>query len=134
VSKTFRYRKISCMTDGMVWVDTNGRCVKCADRLVSSRDAVNHLQPGQRPPEVVVKYKMWKQRDGSLIRIKDMDDHHLVATIRMSERRADDIERRANAKLVGAEDAEHTHDWSMGLSKRHDDLVFEAKVRGIDLL
>jgi len=40
---------------------------------------------------------MWKQRDGTLIRLIDMDDKHLFNAIRMLERAAD--RRAAKAEL-----------------------------------
>lgn len=37
--------------------------------------------------DVLVVYKTWKTANGKLIRLVDMDDHHLVAAIRMVEQR-----------------------------------------------
>lgn len=105
----FRYTKVSCTFDGKVWVDKNGRCTKCADKLLDICEAFKHLSPELRPPEVKVVYKTWRQCDGTSIRIKDMTDHHLVAAIQMTERRSS---------------------WR---AKQREDLIFEAKVRGIDL-
>lgn len=40
-----------------------------------------------KPEEI--KYAIWKQRDGTEIRVVDMDDQHLFNTIRMLERSAE---------------------------------------------
>lgn len=130
VVETVNYTLLACVTDGGVWVDRNGRCTKCGDELVTSREAWDHLEPAARPTDVfTVRYKAWKQRDGQLIRIKEMADSHLVAAIRMCEERAKDADERHRDNQDGTDPWEY--EW--GLHRGYDDLVFEAKVRGIAL-
>lgn len=56
------------------------------------------------------EYVMWKQRDGTEIRVVDMDDRHLYNTIRMCE-------RGAEARCKRAELAQHSMD--------PDDVLFD---------
>lgn len=46
--------------------------------------------------ETVVPYAIWKQKDGTEIRVIDMDDQHLFNTIRMLERNAEARAKRAD--------------------------------------
>ena len=78
--------------------------------------------------EETVQYVMWKQRDGTKVRIVDMNDQHLFNAIRMCERRAE--------YLCGLQRGEHEDpvmEPEFFLHCRYDDLVFEARKRGIKL-
>ncbi len=81
-------------------------------------------------------YVMWKQRDGALIRVIDMDDGHLYNTIKMLERNADARAKRENEKQFSTDPDvpfyELTREQCLARPVYHA-LVDVAKARGIDL-
>jgi hypothetical protein len=81
-----------------------------------------------------VPYVMWKQRNGILIRLIDMDDKHLFNTIRMLERIAD--RRAARAELAQNRcEADEYFDYSPAQFLRpvYHSMVAMAAARGIQL-
>lgn len=78
-------------------------------------------------------YVMWRQRDGTLIRIVDMDDRHLYNTIRMLERTADARARRLNEEHdPSLPKYEVTRESTLSRPIYHA-LLAMAGARGIDL-
>lgn len=79
-----------------------------------------------------VVFKTWKTRDGRVLRIVDMEDDHLVNAIRM-------LEREAHAKYLTQDTGGLTAvdmvvlEETFFLHRNYDDLVFEARKRGIQL-
>lgn len=75
-------------------------------------------------------YVMWKQRDGAMIRVKDMDDRHLYHAIKMLERNAEARSKRAE-KMYGY--SEQDFDYEAVFKPVHHAMVKVAEARGIDL-
>jgi hypothetical protein len=80
-----------------------------------------------------VEYTEWKQRDGTPIRLVDMDDNHLFNTIRMLERKAE--ARCKKADKFQSFDPEDRFDNSphMFLPPIYEVMVAMATARGIKL-
>jgi hypothetical protein len=80
-----------------------------------------------------VQYETWKTRDGRELRIVDMEDSHLVATIRMLEKQADkryDEDCKA-VPYWGSEDAEMMPERSWYVHPKLPALLLQARSRGI---
>ena len=80
--------------------------------------------------------RMWTTAEGKRLRVRDMDNGHLVNTIRMLERRADG-EIGACMAIAAAEYDGYSDvfdDADVGsIYPIYDDMVAEAKRRGLDL-
>lgn len=82
--------------------------------------------------EITVRYKEWRKADRTLVRIKGMDDHHLVAAILMCERTAQfRFDKQAEHNSRGQR--KEIRPYESFVARQYEDLVFEARVRGIDL-
>jgi hypothetical protein len=85
---------------------------------------------------VEVPYVVWEQRDGTPIRVKDMDDRHLYNTIRMLERTAEATAKRENEKQFPTDPDvpfyELTREQCIDRPIYHA-MVAVATARGIDL-
>lgn len=78
-----------------------------------------------------VRYVAWKTKDGRLLRVADMDDAHLVSTIRMLERKVEAKHADACAHMSDPDDVTPEAEWM-----EHpvlDFMRFVAKTRGIVL-
>jgi len=93
--------------------------------------------PRCKPKPVVVPYAIWKQVDGTEIKVVDMDDHHLFCTIRMLERNAERKvkEQTQHENSVWGEGDDFCFDWSPEhfLKPIYYTLVAVAQTRGIQL-
>lgn len=80
-----------------------------------------------------VKLVIWKCKDGREIAVRDMEDAHLVNTIRYLERRAERIADSSN--IMGAVDIMDfiPGEFSWFLPPQYDTMVAVAKGRGIKL-
>ena len=85
---------------------------------------------------------IWVQRDGTPIHVRDMDDYHLLCTIRLlrrwSKRLADNYNRETEAGIWDADDARDAF-WfdDNAFLAGHPTwaaLQFERKVRGLEEL
>lgn len=91
--------------------------------------------PRCKPKPVVVPYAIWKQIDGTEIKVVDMDDHHLYCTIRMLERNADrnvEAQRQSERSCL---DEDLCFDWEPEhfLRPIYYTMVAVAQTRGIQL-
>lgn len=82
--------------------------------------------PSRKP---VVNYKTWTRDNGEVVRIKDMNDYHLVAAInKITTEAAQEAYRQlrnGNANFNPAT--------ALSNNALYNDLKFEAQVRGIEL-
>jgi len=105
-----------------------------SDKIVAVRFEERQTLSESEPVEV--PYIVWKQRDGTLILVKDMDDHHLYCAIRM-------LERNAEARAKCGNSAQRTVDpdvpfYELTREQCLDRPVYHvmvkvAEARGIDL-
>jgi hypothetical protein len=78
-----------------------------------------------------LKYRVWKRKDGSEVRIKDMTDQHLVNAIGYLRRKAEyDC---ANQDCGSYYAPEVPLDYDLFESPQLEHLEFEARVRSIEI-
>lgn len=107
------------------------------------RNGFSHMYDKTRPavpddPEnrEAPNYWVWKQRDGTPIRVKDMDDKHLYHTIRMLERKAESRCKRAEeyeARSIDPDEVAFDYEPSQFLPPIYRAMIAVALARGIQL-
>jgi hypothetical protein len=108
---------------------------KTDEELAAERRLMKLYEESERAREAPA-YVIWKQRDGTPIRVRDMDDKHLFNTIRMLERNT----VRLAAKYEALANR-HEHEGFIKIDparilrrhKAYQTMVAVAMSRGIDL-
>jgi hypothetical protein len=119
--------------------DRNGEPLSSreARRLLAKKMLAGKRSRQARQAEVEVPYVVWKQRDGTPILVRDMDDHHLYCTIRMLEKNADARVQREKEDQFSADPDdvfyELTREQCLNNHPVYLALVKVAEARGIDL-
>lgn len=116
--------------NGVVDCVQGNRCVYCKKEMKAARDRTRQrmtqgVDVRQPPP-----YHVWRQRDGTPIFVKDMDDTHLYNTMRMIERVS---ARKARERTEHSVDEEFFADYlpEQVLPPVYHVMVLVAKARGI---